>query len=241
MLVCIAAGGEGTRMAPVNRWINKHMIPIGNGELMLDMPLNFLSEHGFPEVTIVTGSKHATQICEYVGDGNRYGFIKVEYAFQSKAAGIADILNRISHRGAEEGVLLILGDNYFQSCQRTIDRLPLCGKAACWEYDTGDAVLARRFGQVLRDGSGKPEYIVEKPSSPVHGRILTGLYYFPSDVFKYVEALEPSARGELEITGLLDMYLRQKRLEVFPVEGEWTDLGEWLSWSEFIKKRNSCE
>jgi glucose-1-phosphate thymidylyltransferase len=193
---------------------------------------------GFEGVTIVTGSKHATQICEYVGDGDRYGFTAVDYAFQPKSAGIADVLKRISHKGTEHGVLLILGDNFFSHAQK----LSILNKdrAACWEFDIGDPVLARRFGQVLRDSQGSAEYIVEKPSSPVHGRILTGLYYFPADVFKYVEEMEPSARGELEVTGLLDMYLRINRLDVLAVEGHWMDLGEWPSLEEFISKRNQC-
>lgn len=239
MLICVAAGGSGTRMLPVTRWINKHLIPVGNGDLMIDMPLKFLQKHGFKNISIVTGSNHATQICEYVGDGDKYSFDQVEYSFQAKPAGIADILNRIGHRGSDDGVLLILGDNYFESHQLSICSLPLGDMAACWEYDMGSPALARSFGQVIRSSDGDPSCIVEKPLCPDHGRILTGLYYFPANVFQYVEQLTPSARGELEITALLDVYLKQNKLKVFQVEGEWSDLGEIPSWEKFIMRRNS--
>ena len=83
--------------------------------------------------------------------------------------------------------------------------------------------------------------IVEKPKNPVHSKILTGLYYFPVDVFDRVERMTPSARNELEITGLMEMYLKDKALEINQVEGMWKDLGEWNPWQEFVGSRSGCE
>lgn len=237
MKVCIAAGGDGTRMAPVTHWVNKHLIPVGTNELMLDLPLKFLRMHKIKEVTIVTGSKHASQIVDHVQDGVGHGFERVDYAFQNNSFGISDVLKRISHNGCDGGILLILGDNYFEKAQPMIDELSHSDMAVCWEYDVGDPDLARRFGQVIRNPEGTPVAIEEKSAYPMHGKILTGLYYFPSDVFEYVEQLTPSKRGELEITSLLDMYLQQGRLDVLSVNGEWADLGEYQSWGEFISKR----
>ena len=235
MKVLVAAGGSGTRMLPVSRWLNKHLIPLKGGELMIDKPLKFLRQHAIDEVTVVTGANHAAQIVEYIGDGEQYGFNRIEYAFQPKPAGIADILNRVSHDNTENGVLIILGDNYFSSVQSSLLGLRDYPEfAAAWEFDLGDQELAKRFGQADRDSSGRPVAITEKPLKPSHGRILTGLYFFPGDVFEYVSKLSPSARNELEITHLLEMYMKEKRLIVHEVEGSWADLGEWAELHNFL-------
>lgn len=236
MKAIVAAGGNGTRMAPATFFINKHLVPIAPGKLMIDAPLEFLRACDITSVAIVTGSKHATQICEYCGDGDRYGFGAVEYFFQMKPAGIADILKRVRPTN-DEGVLLILGDNWFQRQQSFVSILNEMGNsdaACCWEYDVGSKDLAKRFGQVVRNSKHKPECLVEKPLKPQHSRIVTGLYYFPSDVFARVERLSPSARGELEITDLLGLYCAEGRLRVEQVKGQWKDLGEWEEWQRFV-------
>ena len=239
MRFIVAAGGAGTRMLPATKFVNKHLVPIGNGELMIDKPMKFLSACGAKEVSVVTGSGHATQITEYIGDGEKYGFSLVDYFVQMKPAGIADVLKRVSSRESDRGICLILGDNYFEKVQYGL--MSVIGSfsevAMCWEYDLGDPQEASRFGQVLRDDSDLPTQIIEKPSTPVHSRILTGLYCFPKDVFEKVSNLSPSARNELEITHLLDLYLKENRLVVNEVDGEWCDLGEWNEWSRFISTR----
>lgn len=231
MRAVVAAGGSGSRMAPVTRFLNKHLIPVGDGRLMIDYPLNFLKKSGFDTVSIVTGSNHATQIVEYVGDGESHGFKSVSYFFQPKPLGIADIFKRIGPH--DEGVLLILGDNYFEV---PLDLHFIWNTKACaFEYDIGSKDEARRFGQAIRFEDGSIERIVEKPEMAAHSRILTGLYYFPPDVFSYVEELSPSARNELEITHLLQRYLEMGSLIVKEVEGKWADLGEWPSWKHHVK------
>lgn len=235
MLTIVAAGGSGTRMAPTTRFLNKHLLPVGYGELMIDMPLQFLAKHHIQEVNIVTGSNHATQICEYVGDGEKYGFTRVDYSFQPKPLGIADVLNRVAHKDVSDGVLIILADNYFSDIQ--VGDIFLPGFAYVYEYDCGDIEKAKAFGQVIRDDKGKPVSIVEKPKVPTHSNILTGLYYFPASVFDVVKCLEPSQRGELEITDLIKTYLERNRLHVIRVQGEWADLGEQDSWAGFVAGR----
>ncbi len=242
-LFVVAAGGSGTRMAPVTKMLNKHLIPTGPGELMIDHPLRFARMHNVEDVVVVTGSNHASQICEYVQDGERYGFKRVSYVFQTKPAGIADVFNRISHLPCMEGVWLILGDNYFSSIQSRISvemaSLHLGRRSACcFEYDTGDPIEASRFGQV-EWVYNKPVRIVEKPKNPIHSKILTGLYFFPFDVFERVAELQPSQRNELEITDLLETYLQEQRLKVYSVEGKWADLGEYGSWMRFIAERHN--
>ena len=228
MKVVVACGGSGSRMAPANKFLNKHLIPVAAGTLMVDLPLQFLSDQGIEDVCIVTGSNHASQICEYISDGQKYGFRSVSYSFQPKPAGISDVLNRVDI--LDRSVLLILGDNAFQGHKLDLERLEKNGRAACFEYDVGSVDLAGRFGQLYGDK------IVEKHPEPTHSRILTGLYYFPKDVFTRLSKLTPSRRNELEITDLLGFYLAEGRLDSYRVDGSWSDLGEWNSWQEFVEK-----
>jgi glucose-1-phosphate thymidylyltransferase len=238
MKTILAAGGEGTRLLPMTRYMNKHLCPIGKNELMIDKPLKFIRLHFIDELTIVTGSKHAAQIVDYIQDGSKYGFKYVEYSFQDSSFGIADVLNRVAHRDSSEGILLLLGDNYFERIQTSIFSIPKNSRDAyVWEYDIGSLEQAKRFGQVLTFSDGQPYDIVEKPDEPDHTRILTGLYYFPSDVFSYVKGLSMSDRGELEITSLLRVYLREKRLIIHQVDGQWCDLGEDETWMKFVSSR----
>ena len=166
---------------------------------------------------------------------------RVEYFVQPKPLGVCDVLKRISHRKSDEGVLLILGDNYFSEYQSSLDFIDL-NKAAAFQYDVESMIKAQAFGQVVYNMkmSGKVLYdIVEKPKTPMHSKILTGLYYFPEDVFSKVDELSPSARNELEITDLLKLYLKEERFQVCDVQGAWADLGEWTSLVEFWKNNRS--
>lgn len=239
MIGVIAAGGRGTRMMPVTQWINKHLIPVSNGELMIDQPIGLMSDLGFDWITVVTGCDHAGQVSEYLKDGEKWGFKRINYEIQPKPAGIGDVVKRVSHLVGDKGMLLILGDNFF-ACSPTDDLKCLrddSNSAGCWEYDLHEKEQAKSFGQIIRDDSSSPIEIVEKPKNPTHARILTGMYYFPKDVVQKVADLTPSARNELEITSLLDMYLKEKRLKVFSVKGWWCDLGEWGQWKEFVSRQ----
>jgi len=232
MLGIVAAGGSGSRLSPLTRFLNKHLIPCDKETLMIDYPLRFMRNNLFDEIVVVTGSSHASQIVDYVADGERYGFKRVEYAFQPKPSGIADVLKRVSHKYILDGVMLILGDNYFGDFH--VPELKE-GHASAFEYDIKDIQKAKSFGQIV-NFDGKLD-IIEKPENPAHSKILTGLYYFPSDVFQVVESLKPSARNELEITDLLKIYLKQDRMQSIIVNGSWFDLGEWDSLTKFWKSR----
>lgn len=235
MLGIVAAGGSGTRMLPITKYINKHLISCDKETLMIDYPLQFMKKNGFDDIVVVTGSSHASQIVDYVADGNKYGFKRVEYAFQPKPAGIADVLKRVSHHDVSDGVMLILGDNYFGNFE-----IPILAKnfATSFEYDIKDINKAKAFGQIVGSWDDKTIDIIEKPQNPTHSRILTGLYVFPADVFDVVESLNPSSRNELEITDLLKIYLKRDQLQTIVINGEWADLGEWESLKKFWKSRS---
>lgn len=240
MIIAVAAGGNGTRLLPFTQFANKHLFPIYKGTLMIDYPMHMLAKSGAERVCVITGGKHATQIVDYLKDGEKYGLEGIDYAFQQAAFGIADVLKRIPTGTKHQSVLLVLGDNYFEEPQQSLSEFDR-DKAGCWEFDIGSIELASRFGQLMCDENMKPIQIVEKPLEPTHSRVLTGMYYFPDDVFDKVAALEPSARNELEITDLLNIYLKEGRLDVYAVEGEWADLGEYPSLTKHIINQWSKE
>jgi glucose-1-phosphate thymidylyltransferase len=237
LVAMVAAGGTGSRMAPATKFINKHLLPCGKGKLMIDFPLNHLKELGFKQIQIVTGSVHAGQISEYVGDGEAHGFEQVEYRIQPKAAGIADCVRRAGPLKEDDQLLLLLGDNYFSKPQTSTGRSAIIKNtlsAQAWQYSLGDESKAKAFGQAQWDNSASRWRIIEKPQSPVGDKILTGMYCFPSDVTTVVETLKPSGRGELEVTDLLDYYAGHYRLKINEVEGDWVDLGVWEEWGKFV-------
>lgn len=237
MIGVVAAGGMGTRLLPLTRFINKQLCPVRNGKLMIDYPLEHLRSFGVSDVHIVTsGGGHLSQLTEYTGDGSRYGFSSLEYAIQPNPLGIADCLRRVAHviRNAHEGVLLALGDNYFSEHQ-VFDGVGSANSAMAWQFDVVDAQKAKSFGQAIFDESERVVGLVEKPEFPQHSKIITGLYYFPSDVVDVVETLKPSKRGEFEITDLLSAYCNEGRLQIADVRGDWSDLGEWSSWQRHMR------
>jgi glucose-1-phosphate thymidylyltransferase len=205
---------------------------------MIDMPIEFLKRHGVDQMTIVTGHEHTGQICEYVEFA--HDDIEFNYVVQPKPAGIADVIKRVRHQVESDGLLLILGDNVFDGFMSNYIKPDYKGNSAiAFEYDIKSKQQAKSFGQLVLTKSNEIVGIVEKPSDPQHSRILTGLYYFPADVVKRVEDVQPSKRGELEITDLLSMYLKDGRLNVEQVDGVWSDLGENNPWMDFVSKRSN--
>jgi glucose-1-phosphate thymidylyltransferase len=231
----IAAGGNGTRLAPITYFVNKCLAPVGKEKLMIDLPINFFKYHGIKDVTILSGANHIDQFVKYIGDGSSKELNSVDYVVQPEPLGIADIFKRIKKDGCEEGILLILGDNFFSHKQAVLSPYFKGMSAFAWEFDCGSTDAAKSFGQVVYS-DGKPFDIIEKPEHPQHSRILTGLYYFPFDVFEKVAKLEPSQRNELEITHLLKMYMNEGRLSVEQVTGKWADLGQWDTYMSFLRE-----
>lgn len=230
MKVVIAAGGEGVRMLPITRYLNKHLIPTGNKQLMIDSPITFLRKIGMKQLTVVTGHKFAHQVIDYV-DAYSFAFDFIDYSIQPKSSGIADVLTRVP--GLEnDSCFLMLGDNFIEWDDSYLD-IKFGEKAVCFEYDIGSKELAKSFGQAISDPDGNVVEIIEKPSSPLHSKILIGLYYFPQCVLQRVKSLSPSKRNELEITDLLASYLKDNMLEIRQIKTKWFDLGEWHSLAQY--------
>jgi glucose-1-phosphate thymidylyltransferase len=215
----ILAGGTGSRLDPLTRITNKHLLPVYDRPMVF-YAIDALQEAGLHELMLVTGGEHVEDFQRLLGD-------KLAYAYQERPGGIAEALGLARSFAAGERVVVMLADNIFgESIGSTIRNFER-------QEEGGRVVLAhvretehlRHLG-VPRMENGRIVEIVEKPSDPPTRLAVTGLYCYPPDVFDVVESLEPSARGELEITDVNNHYVRAGALEYDVFEGYWGDAGE---------------
>lgn len=202
----ILAGGNGTRLSPLTKICNKHLLPVYDRP-MIHYPIETLKQMGCDEIVIVSGGENIGGFAEYIKDGAEFG-VKVTYRVQPNAGGIAEAL--LCVEGLVDDVFpVILGDNYF-------DEAPVfTGKPCVYTKPVEDP---ERFG-VYHNG-----HIVEKPKNPQSNLAVVGLYVFDSSVFDFARTLHPSDRGELEITDVNNWYL-SKGAEVIEYDGVWSDMG----------------
>jgi len=232
----IAAGGNATRLEELTRVTNKHLLPVGRWP-MVYYPLQLLQRVGVEEVLIVTGKQHAGQFIDLLGnghvlarDGDEVLFdLDLSYKVQVEAGGIAQVVGMARSFAAGEQLVVCLGDNIFEQSQ----------DAAIRAWDDGALVFVKdvpdpeNFGVVVYGPDGEVEDLVEKagvvdlryPSPPSNDAVV-GLYCYPPDVFEVIDGLEPSSRGELEITDVNRAYAHDGRLQVHRVEGWWHDGGK---------------
>jgi glucose-1-phosphate thymidylyltransferase len=215
----VLAGGTGSRLDPLTRVTNKHLLPVGD-KPMVQWAVDFLREAGVPELLLVTGADHVEDFRQYFGD-------ELQYAIQAQAGGIAEALGLARAFAAGERIVVMLADNFFSG--------PITQTVRNFETQPrGARVLLARVRElehlrnlgVPRFADGRIVEIVEKPANPPSGLAVTGVYCYDADVFDVVERLEPSARGELEITDVNNHYVRQGTLEHDVFEGYWGDAGE---------------
>ncbi len=179
----ILCGGKGTRMLPITRVMNKHMIPVLNKPMVL-YPMQTLMGMGVDDILIVSGGNHIGQLAEFLGDGSEYG-VTLTYKVQMEAGGIAQALSLAEDfTKGEENFAVILGDNYFDE-----EIVPPggCGIVLKQVHDP------RRFGVY----DAVTNTIEEKPRFSRGGSAVTGLYFYTPEIFKFIKTLEPSSRGEL--------------------------------------------
>jgi glucose-1-phosphate thymidylyltransferase len=219
----ILAGGSGTRLYPLTRITNKHLLPVYD-QPMVYYPIQLLVEAGIDRILIVTGGNHAGEFLPLLGNGSAFGLKHLDYTFQERAAGIADALALARHFVGRDDVCVLLGDNIFEfSIRSTVERFAAQGGGA--RVLLAPVEHPEHYGvPVLRDG--RIERIEEKPTTPASRYAVTGCYLYDNQVFELVNHLKPSARGELEITDVNNAYLREGRLEHDVVDGFWADCGE---------------
>ena len=215
----VLAGGTGSRLDPLTRVTNKHLLPVGERP-MVQWAVDYLAEAGVGELLVVTGADHVDDFRAYFGE-------EVRYAKQERAGGIAEALGLAREFAAGDRIVVLLADNIFGgSIAPVVQNFEA--------QQSGARVLLARVREVEhlrhlgvpRLEDGRIVEIVEKPETPPSGLAVTGLYCYDADVFDVVEQLEPSARGELEITDVNNHYVREGTLEHDVFEGYWGDAGE---------------
>ncbi len=223
----ILAGGKGTRLYPLTYATNKHLLPVYD-QPMIYYPIQTLINAGITEILIVTGESHAGDFINVIKNGKELGLTHVEYAYQEGgSAGISDAL-KYSEDFADGGsIAVILGDN-------TTDADI---KAEVANFESGAKVFLKqvpdpkRFG-IPRFNSTNPKLIdeiIEKPLDPPSDMAVTGLYLYDNTVFDKIRTLQPSLRGELEVTDLNNAYIKEGKLQWAMLNGFWSDCGTFDS------------
>jgi len=221
----ILAGGTGSRLMPLTKVTNKHLLPIGQ-KPMIYYPIEKLTSLGIEEILIVTGIEHMGDVVSLLGSGKQFG-CRFTYKVQDEAGGIAQALGLAENFAQRQPVVVILGDNVFEaSLKDYADRFI--------SQKTGARVLVKqvpnpqRFG-VAQVSGDKIIAIEEKPKKPKSDYAIIGIYFYDASVFDIIRALKPSARGELEITDVNNAYIAKGRLVYDILEGWWTDAGTFES------------
>lgn len=216
----ILAGGKGTRLQPATFAMNKHMVPILNKPMIL-YPLETLKEMGCTDILLISGGNHLGSFADFLGDGSEYG-VNLTYKVQKEAGGIAEALALAEDFVGTEHFAVILGDNIFDEIE--MSRFPV-----------GAGIFVKKVEDANRFGVYSNGKIEEKPEGITEGLAVTGLYIYPPDVFRIVETLEPSDRGELEITDVNNYYLNRGMCHVYQHTGFWRDAGTPKSLAEVTK------
>ena len=221
----ILAGGTGSRLFPLTKVTNKHLLPVGK-EPMIFHPVHKLTQAGLEEILVVTGVEHMGDVVTLLGSGKDFG-CRFTYKVQDEAGGIAQALGLAENFAGKDLICVILGDNIFQD--------PIGAHAKSFrEQGRGARLLLKqvpdpqRYGVAEVDGS-RVVRIVEKPRKPKSDLAVVGIYFYDAQVFDIIRTLKPSARGELEITDVNNHYLRAGTLHCDRLQGWWTDAGTFES------------
>ena len=215
----ILAGGTGSRLYPLTKVTNKHLLPVGN-KPMIFHPIEKLRGLGIQDILIVTGTEHMGDVVNLLGSGAEYN-CRFTYKVQDQAGGIAQALGLAENFAGNDPIVVILGDNIFE------DDLKLAAHSYLGE---GAMILLKhvpdpqRYGVATLEGDVVTE-IQEKPTSPTTSYAVTGIYFYDAKVFSVIRDLKPSKRGELEITDVNNHYIQQKQMKSTLLDGWWTDAG----------------
>ncbi|MCK4819540.1 NTP transferase domain-containing protein, partial [bacterium] len=218
----VLAGGLGTRLLPLTKVTNKHLLPIYN-KPMIYYPIETLVKAGIREILIVTGGNNAGEFLRLLGNGKEFGLKHLNYTYQEGEGGIAEALGLAEHFSDEEPIIVILGDNIIEGdIREAVEGFKKDGHGAKILLKEVDD--PQRFG-VAELKSGRIIKIEEKPSEPESRYAVTGIYMYDSFVFEIIKGLSPSERGELEITDVNNAYIAKGEMTFDILDGWWTDAG----------------
>jgi glucose-1-phosphate thymidylyltransferase len=218
----ILAGGMGTRLLPITKVTNKHLMPVYD-KPMVYYPMRTLVQAGIDDILIVTGGDYAGDFLRLLANGKEFGLKRLNYAYQEGSGGIADALSLAEDFADNERICVILGDNIIEGNIRKAvaeyEKQPSGARIFLKEVDD-----PKRFGVATIEGD-KVVKIVEKPKQPETNYAVIGIYMYDSAVFELISGLEPSARGELEISDVNNLYIERGDMAYSMLEGWWTDAG----------------
>jgi len=222
----VLAGGTGSRLNPLTRVTNKHLLPVFN-KPMVYYPIQTLVNAGIHEILLVTGGKNAGDFLRLLGNGRDFGLKHLNYTYQEGEGGIADALVLAEYFAADEPICVVLGDNIIEN--------NVCHAVDSFKRQTqGAKILLKKVPDAARFGVAeiRGDHVVgieEKPKSPKSDYAVVGIYFYDATVFDKIGRLKPSARGELEITDLNNSYIKEGKLTYEVLEGWWTDAGTFES------------
>ena len=223
----ILAGGTGSRLHPLTRITNKHLLPVYDRP-MITFAIEALVAAGVTDLMLVTGGTHAGEFLRLLGNGSEYGIERLFYAYQERPAGIAEALGLAERFVGGERVVVMLADNVFErAIAPSVERFRQQESGARILLSrVADAAHLRHLGVPELDSRGQVVRILEKPERPPSELAVTGVYFYPGDVFRVIGGLQPSERGELEITDVNNHYVGLGVMEYDIVDGFWGDAGE---------------
>jgi glucose-1-phosphate thymidylyltransferase len=222
----VLAGGSGSRLFPLTKITNKHLLPIYD-KPMIYYPIQTLVDAGIKEILVVTGGRNSGDFLRLLANGREFGLKHLDYTYQEGEGGIADALALAEHFADGQKICVVLGDNIIEGTVREavedFKRQPSGAKILLKEVSD-----AERFGVAeMRDG--RIVGIEEKPKHPKSNYAVTGIYMYDETVFEKVRVLVPSGRGELEITDVNNAYIREGSMTYGHLNGWWTDAGTFES------------
>ncbi|MED1121962.1 sugar phosphate nucleotidyltransferase [Bacillus atrophaeus] len=219
----ILAGGTGSRLMPLTKAVNKHLLPVGPYP-MIYWSIMKLEEAGIKDILLITQKEYLPQFHKLIGTGEELG-VSVTYQVQPAASGISDGLSYAKRFTGKEHFILLLGDNVFEdSLQPFTERFEKQGKGA--KVLLKEVNDPERFGIAeIDEQHNKIRSIIEKPEKPPTNLCVTGIYMYDAEVFSYIEQISPSKRGELEITDVNNLYIEQSQLTYDVLTGWWVDAG----------------
>ena len=222
----VLAGGTGSRLFPLTKITNKHLLPIYD-KPMIYYPIQTLVDAGIDDIMVVTGGRSSGDFLRLLANGREFGLSHINYTYQEGEGGIADALGLASHFASGEKICVVLGDNILEkSIRGAVDEFR--------KQHTGAKILlkevpdAERFG-VAEFSGDRIVGIEEKPRAPKSAYAVTGIYMYDESVWDKVRTLKPSARGELEITDVNNAYIAEGSMTYAFVDGWWTDAGTFES------------
>jgi glucose-1-phosphate thymidylyltransferase len=223
----ILAGGTGSRLHPLTRITNKHLLPVYD-KPMIFYPIETLVTAGIDEIMVVTGGNHAGEFLPLLGNGSEFGLRRLQFSYQARAGGIAEALGLCESFVDGDKVVVMLADNILgETVAPYVDnfrRQPRGGRLLLKKME--DPAHLRHLGVPIFGKDDRITYVREKPETPPSPFAVIGIYMYDPEVFSIVRTLKPSGRGELEITDVNNAYIDRGLMEYDAIQGFWGDAGE---------------